>query len=102
MLLFRVRFKPRHGNRRRSRSAPNIRNVWAAPTPLMASYAGRGIVSKHEWHKSGRRGIKHIRVKIYQVNLKRDQGNAAFMSRDSLQRLLGKTEIDFILFSGRA
>ena len=55
------------------------------------------IVKKNiivKWNNESEKEEEHIRVKIYQVNLKGDQENAAFMSRDSLQRLHGKAEIN--------
>lgn len=82
-----------HGSRLRTRFAPSIRNALAAPTLPTASCAGRETVSENEWRES-REEANWTRVKIYQINMDRDQERAAFMSCDTMQKLLGRTEVD--------
>ena len=55
--------------------------------------AGRVTVSENKWRAS-REEENRTRVKIYQINLDRDQEHAAFLSRDAMQKFLDRTEVD--------
>ena len=80
-------------SRPRSRSVPSSRYAKAVPTLPTVSCAGRATASENEWRKS-REEATRTRVKIYQINLDRDQEHAAFLSRDALQKFLDRTEVD--------
>ncbi len=41
-----------------------------------------------------------MKIKIYQVNLERDQDNVGFMGMDSLQRIQGSTDINSAVYDG--
>ena len=81
------------GSRPRSRSVPSSRYAKAVPTLPTVSCAGRATASENEWRKS-REEATRTRVKIYQINLDRDQEHAAFLSRDAMQKFLDRTEVD--------
>lgn len=80
-------------SRRRSPCVPSRWYAGAAPTPPTALCAGRVTVSENKWRAS-REEENRTRVKIYQINLDRDQEHAAFLSRDAMQKFLDRTEVD--------
>ncbi len=81
------------GSRPRSRSVPSSRYAKAVPTLPTDLCAGRVTVSENKWRAS-REEENRTRVKIYQINLDRDQEHAAFLSRDAMQTFLDRTEVD--------
>ena len=80
-------------SRPRSPCVPSRWYAGAAPTPPTALCAGRVTVSENKWRAS-REEENRTRVKIYQINLDRDQEHAAFLSRDAMQKFLDRTEVD--------
>lgn len=81
------------GSRPRNRSVPSSRYAKAVPILPTVSCAGRATASENEWRAS-REEENRTRVKIYQINLDRDQEHAAFLSRDAMQKFLDRTEVD--------
>ena len=81
------------GSRPRNRFVLSSRYAKAVPILPTVSCAGRATASETEWRKS-REEATRTRVKIYQINLDRDQEHAAFLSRDAMQKFLDRTEVD--------